>query len=203
MKTKRTDRARRVESLRGIGAVFCVALLVSACAGPAHFVDEEADLGYYERVAVAPFNSLAQDQLAGQKVADVFFTELLRRGFAQVVEPGQLVASMFALRGGTPVTNPWSSEELARLGEEMGVQGVFMGAVRDYTMERVGRDSYPLLSLEVRLVDTASGRIVWTGSRTRRGGPGFPIFGFGEVHTMGELTADMSRDILSTLPQGQ
>jgi TolB-like protein len=166
-------------------------------------VDEEADLGYYERVAVAPFNSLAQDQLAGQKVADVFFTELLRRNFAQVVEPGQLVASMFALRGGTPVTNPWSSEELGRLGEEMGVQGVFMGTVRDYTMERVGRDSYPQISLEVRLVDTASGRIVWTGSQTRRGGPGFPIFGFGEVHTMGELTADMSRDILSTLPQGK
>ena len=137
-----------------------VLLIFAACGSSARFVDQEADIAYYERVAVAPFMSLSQDPLAGQKVADIFFAELLETGFAQVVEPGQLVAAMIKVRGGTPLTNPWSTEELAKLGAELGIQGIFMGTVRDYRMEQVGRDSFPHVSLEVRFVDTTSGRIV-------------------------------------------
>lgn len=179
------------------------ALLLTACAGSARFLDEEADLAYYERVAVAPFMSLAQDPLAGQKVADVFFAELLEIRFAQVIEPGQLIAAMAKVRGGTPITNPWSTEDLAKLGTELGIQGIFMGTVRDYKMEQVGRDSFPHISLEVRFVDTASGRIVWTADKTRRGGPGIPIIGAGEIHTIGELTSDVCSELLDSLPRGE
>lgn len=204
---KRSRRHEKNAPRSRVGAVALAAvtavLLSSACAGPAHFVDSEADLAYYERVAVAPFSSLAQDQIAGVKVADVFFTELLRTGFAQVSEPGQVAAAMSKVRGGTPITNAWSTEDLAKLGEELGVQGVFFGTVRDYMTERVGRDAFPQISLETRLVDTTSGRIVWTASKTRRGGPGFPIFGFGEVHTAGELTSEVCREMLETLPRGK
>ncbi len=178
-------------------------LLAAACGSSARFVDQEADIAYYERVAVAPFMSLAQDPLAGQKVADVFFAELLETGFAQVVEPGQMVAAMMKVRGGTPLTNPWSTEELGRLATELGIQGIFMGTVRDYTMEQVGRDTFPLISLEVRFVDTTSGRIVWTADKTRRGGPGVPILGTGEIHTIGELTSDVCSELLDSLPQGE
>ena len=115
---------------------------------------------------------------------------------------------MTKLRGGTPVENPWSAEELARLAEELGVEGVFLGTVREYDMTRTGRSAFPLLSMEARLVDAASGRLVWSASATRRGGPGTPfvssllgLFGGGEIHTMGELTAVVCRDLLKTLPR--
>jgi len=173
---------------------------LSACSGPSRFVDAEADIPYYETVGIIPFPSYAPDRGAGARVTDIFFSELLRREFAVVVEPGQFTAAMRKVRGDTPPTNPWSQEELARLAELTGVQGVFMGTVRDYEMTRQSRKSFPLVSLEVRLVDTGTGRLVWSASETRKGGPGVPLLGWGEVHTLGELTADVCRDLLSTLP---
>lgn len=172
---------------------------ISGCGGPAHFVDPDADLPYYERVAVIPFTGLAQDRLAGEKVSNIFVTELLNRHVAEVVDPGQFLAAMQTVRAGTALTNPWSTADLAKLGETAGVQGIFLGTVREYDMTREGRDSFPLLSIEVHMVDAASGRIVWSASRTRRGGPSFPLFGWTEVHTLGELTAEVCHDMLGTL----
>jgi hypothetical protein len=166
-----------------------------------HYVHPEADLPFYEKVAVMPFQSLSADRTAGEKVTDVFYTEVLRLRFEDVVEPGQFATAMLQVRGGTPWANPWSSEDLAKLAEKTGVQGLFMGTVRDYEMTHTGRDSYPLLSLEVRFVDAATGRVVWTASQTRRGNPPAPFLGFASTRTMGELTAQLCRDLLSTLPR--
>lgn len=171
----------------------------AGCGGSGHFINPEADLPYYERVGVVPFSSLAQDRLAGERVANVFMTEILNRRIAEVVDPGQFAAAMQKVRGGTPFANPWSTADLAKLGEETGVQGIFLGTIREYEMARSGRDSFPLISLEVRMVDAASGRIVWNSSRTRRGGPSFPLFGWTEVHTLSELSAEMCSDMLGTL----
>jgi TolB-like protein len=183
-------------------------LALAGCGGPSAFVNPEADLPFYQKVAIIPFTSLSQDRVAGYRVSDTFFSELLRRGFADVVEPGQFSAAVVKLRGGTPVDNPWSAEELARLSEELGIEGIFLGTVREYEMSRTGRSSFPMLSLEVRLVDAASGKLVWSASTTRRGGPGIPVvswflglFGGGEIHTMGELTTAVCRDFLKTLPR--
>jgi hypothetical protein len=181
-----------------IAAAVLMALL-GGCGGPAHFINPEADLPFYERVGVIPFASLSPDRLAGERVASVFMTEVLDRRVAEVVDPGQFAAAMQKVRGGTPFSNPWSTADLAKLGEEAGVQGIFVGTVREYEMARAGRESFPLISLEVHLVDAASGRIVWSASRTRRGGPSFPLFGWTEVHTLGELAAEMCRDMLGTL----
>ena len=177
-------------------------VLLGACAGPKAFVHPEADFPFYESVGIVPFTSLGQDRLAGEKVSDVFFTELLNIRFAEVREPGQFLAVIQRLRGVTPISTPWSTADLARLGAEAQVQGIFMGVVRDYEMARVGRDSYPLVSIEVRFLDVATGRVVWSASDTRRAGPTTPIFGWGETHTLGELTAQMCRDLLRTLPKG-
>ncbi len=189
-------------------AMAVLLISVVGCGGSSAFVNPEADLPYYQKVAIIPFTSLSQDRGAGYRVSDIFFSELLRRGFADVVEPGQFSAAVVKLRGGTPVENPWSAEELARLAEELGVEGVFLGTVREYEMSRTGRSAFPLLSMEVRLVDAASGKLVWSASDTRRGGPGTPVvswilglFGGGEIHTMGELTTSVCRDFLKTLPR--
>ena len=187
-------RPRRTELLVALGTI-----LLGGCAGSARFLDPQADLGYYERVAILPFSSLTADRVAGDKVASVFFTELLQSHVAAAVDPGQLAAAMVQARGGTPATTPWSAAELAKLAESVKAQGMFEGVVREYSLERSGRDSFPLVSLELRLVDAASGRVIWTWSDTRRGGPAFPLWPWRETRTLGELTADMCRDALATL----
>jgi TolB-like protein len=165
-----------------------------------YFVDPEADIPYYEQVGVLPFATLSQDRAAGLRTTSVFFTELLRLEYAVVIEPGQFEAAMSRVRGNVPAQNPWSTKDLARLGEETGTQAFFMGTVQDYGTIRAGQKTFPMISLEVRMVDAASGRLVWSASGTAKGGPGFPVFGWGEVHTQSELTGKLCRDLLGTLP---
>lgn len=214
--SKRPDVRSRARKSRARGdhaklAAFALAAAVLvSCSGPARFVDKEADMPFYERVAIIPFTALGADATSGQKIADVFFVELLRARHFEVVEPGQFAAAMFRTRGGTPFTNPWSSEELIKLGEEAGVQGFFFGNVRDYEMERSGQEAFPLISVDARFVDAATGRVVWSASRTRRGGPGIPllglvfsVFGGGEIHTLGELSSEVCREMVATLPRSR
>jgi len=177
-----------------------VLLLVAGCGGPSRFLDPEADLPFYERVGIVPFSTLGQDRAAGYRVTDVFFSELLRSGFAEVAEPGQFYAAMLRSRGGSPPENVWSTEDLHKLGEEARVQAVFMGTVREYGMVQRGRESVPTLSLEVRLVDTASGRLVWSASRDAVGGSGIPILGWGKDRTMGSITTEVCRELVQALP---
>jgi TolB-like protein len=185
-----------------VGFLLLGAAALAACGGPTRFIDPEADLGYYEKVGVIPFTALSDDFAAGQKLTNIFFTELLRKDIAQVVEPGQFAAVITKVRSGVPAERPWSTQDLARLGEEAGVQAVFLGTVRDFGMTRDGRDSFPLVSVELRLVDAATGRLVWSASETRRGGPGVPLLGLGETHTLGELGAKVCRQLLDTLGSG-
>jgi TolB-like protein len=183
-------------------ALAALPLGIPACSGPSKFVDPEADIPFYEVVGVMPFNSLAQDGAAGMRVANVFFTELLERHFAQVVEPGQFQAHIRDVRSGLPQDAPWSTQDLAKLAEKAGVQGVFEGTVREYGIVQQGRDAVPVLSLEIHLVDATTGRVVWSASKTARGSAGVPILGIGKMHTMGELTSGVCRELLSTLPKG-
>ena len=55
------------------------------CAAPSHFVDPEADIPFYERVGVIPFESLSQDRIAGLRVTRAFFNELLALGNAIIL----------------------------------------------------------------------------------------------------------------------
>lgn len=203
---RRTANAGKRKAAIGF-ALGCVGLGLAACSGPVRFVHPDADVAFYESVGIVPFTSLAQDRSSGYKVSDIFFTELIRARFAEVAEPGQFAAAMKLMRGGTPVDAPWASADLVRLGEEAGVQGVFLGTVRDYEMMRIGQGTYPHVAVEARLVDVASGRVVWSASDTRTGGPGVPLigwlfslFGKGETRTLSELTSSVCHDLLSTLP---
>lgn len=183
-----------------VAAAGTLILGVMSCGGNSQFLDPEADLPYYEVVGVVPFVSLADDRAAGPRVTNIFFTELLRTDFARVAEPGQFAAAIARVRGNTPAPTPWSTADLVRLQEEAGVQGVFMGTVRNYEMVREGRDSYPMVSLEVRLVDTATGRMVWSASETRKEGPGFPLLSWGRARTLPDLASRMSGELLEGLP---
>ncbi len=193
------SRCRHLAAHGTLGLLLLVA--ATGCGTPVtRFVHPQADFSFYESVGIVPFESLGQDRLAGEKVSSVFFTELLTREFAAVREPGQFASAIQRIRG-TGISNlPWSAADLVRLGKEAGVQGVFMGIVRDYEMTSVGRSAYPLVAIEVRLLDVETGNLVWSASITRRGGPTMPFTGWREIHTLGELTTAVCRDLLQTLP---
>jgi len=174
---------------------FCTLAIATGCGGPHAYLHPDADLGFYRRVGVAQLQTLADDPRAGQKIQRLLITELLKRGDFDVVVPGQFnkvengVRTELALSGDVAL----DSTALQKIGEKGGVQGIILGVVRDYRMERVGQEDFPMISFSLQLVDAPSGRIVWDVSVGERGGPKFPVLSIGETHTLDELTTKLCR----------
>jgi hypothetical protein len=66
-------------------------------------------------------------------------------------------------------------------------------------MQASGTERYPVISVEARLVDVATGTVVWSCTVTEKGGPKTPIFGIGETKTLGALAQKVSRRIVLEL----
>ena len=67
-------------------------------------------------------------------------------------------------------------------------------------MVRIGAESYPIITLTVRLLDVETGGIMWMSSCSKKGGPGsIPFISAGEVYTLSELTQKVARQIVSSL----
>jgi hypothetical protein len=188
---------------RRIVAMLAIAAALAGCGGPRVFLHPEADLSYYERVGVIPFLSAAGDQAAALAATGCFTTELLIERTYEVAEPGDFMIQSARAAGGTDVlrTQPLNAEQIRALADSTKVQAVFEGLVVDHEMVRVGQGSYPLVSVEVRMIDAETGKLLWMGSRTRRGGPGLPILGWGETPTLSELTQKVCADIARRVPR--
>jgi TolB-like protein len=173
----------------------------TGCGGPSAFLSREADLGFYEVVAIAPFDNLTEDVTAGASVSRVFRTELWARGFWQVATEGDWSNAEREVRQALQLesSQPLSSEAVRQIGEKLGAQGVFFGTVREYSLQRVGQDEFPLVAISFEFVDAPSGSVIWDISLSERGGPKFPFFGFGESHTLAELTAKLCHQAVKDL----
>jgi TolB-like protein len=158
-------------------------------------------MGFYEKVGVLPFATLGPDRLAGDKLASAFTSHLLASRRLQVAEPGQFLASYAKQVGSTtPPMIGLPLDKLTAIAAETGVQGIFQGTVKDFDLTRA-TSPRPLISVEVRLVDVASGNIVWSTSVTRVAGPAIPILGIGGQRTLAELTETVASELVGRLPE--
>jgi curli biogenesis system outer membrane secretion channel CsgG len=186
-----------------VSVVLFVALAcgVAGCGKPPAFIEADADLGFYETVAVTPFWVSGADRSASDQVTDSFVTALMISEKYAVVEPGlfrHLLADVVnqassTHRGLTP-------EQVQELGEKAGAQAIFEGSILNYEMTRIGQNQYPLISVELRMLDAQTGRLVWSMNLTRKGGPGVPFFGFGQTHTLPELAAKVVDELIAKVP---
>lgn len=143
--------------------------LIGGCssAGPTHYVHPNADLAALQKVAVLPFENVSAVAGASDKVHKIFLVELLSMEIFEVLEPG-VVAK--ALKGQTAATpDQLTPDDFKQLGRAMGADGLFLGQVIDYAEGRGGADSAPSVTLQFRLIETASGVTVWSSSQTRAG----------------------------------
>ncbi len=163
------------------------------------FTHPDADLSYYQKVGVIPFRSLAADRLAGEKFTTEFTTALLTAHLFEVMDYGVFTAHVTKIMGTKSPVEGVSADELKQIAAATGVQGVFEGSVNEYQMTSTPSGSFPVVSVEVRLIDVQTATVVWSATATERGGPKTPIIGIGEVHTLGELSQKMSQSLVSKL----
>ena len=136
-----------------------------------YFLDTKTDSNVYvsgrhgdiRKVAIMPFK--APTELIGLSVSDMFVTEMLKAGRYDLVERGQMAQvlneSELALAG-------LSTARAVEIGNMLGADGVIIGTVDEYgTVAQRGR-SYPVVGVSVRLIDCASGKVVWSVDDAQR-----------------------------------
>ena len=152
---------------RIVAALALGLLTLAGCAsGPTRYIHPNADLAGLKKVAVLPFENVSGEASASDKVHKIFLVELLSMEVFDVVEPGSVSK---ALKGETAASpDQLAPDDLKRIGSALGADALFMGQVIDYADAR-GPNSAPQVTLQFRLVETASGATVWSTSQTRSG----------------------------------
>jgi hypothetical protein len=187
-----------------ISCILIVLIMIAAGCGSLiesrSFINPNADFTFYSRVGLLPFNNLSDDRLAGEKMTDVFMTELLIGGGLDVMDPGQfntVVAQV--LKTHAPIAGQeLSPAQLTQIAEIAKVQGIFMGTIHDYRMLPIGGDQYPLITMTVKFVDAPTGTVAWQNSTSATGGPNFPIVSIGETFTLGAMSQKVSRKVVKS-----
>ncbi len=193
----RRERVRQV-----LFPIILAVVLVNAgsCAShstPETYRDAKMDIGAIYTVAVMPFVNLSRDQLASERVRDVFTTMLLADGRTYVIPSGE-IARQVSLAG---VANPYAptNDEVMKLGKMLKAQGVITGTIREYGEVRSGAATANVISLSVQLTEVDTGKVVSSVGSTQ-GGVGLAerLFG-GGGEPMNDITAKAIKDVIRKL----
>jgi hypothetical protein len=195
-----SKRRRRLPTLTALVAVVLTLILAGGCGKSLRtYTHPEADLGFYTKVGVLPFKSLAGDRFAGEKFAIEFTTALLGTEMFEVVDYGVFINDVVKAIGVRVPPDGPSKEQLQQIAAATGVQGIFYGSVMQYDMVPSNSGSFPTISVEARFVDVETGTVIWMATMSERGGPKTPIIGVGETHTLGELSQQMCSDMMGKI----
>lgn len=178
--------------------IAAAAALLSGCGGvrTTRFLNPDFNFGFVERVAVLPFENLANDQQAGARATRLFATELLATGGVDVVEPGEVRAALSRLPG---TGYPLGTEQVIEIGRVLGVQAVVQGSVNESQIMQSGTGGFPVVTLDVHMVEVETGVTVWAATHTEKG----TRFGSRFLGTGGEplsaTTRECVRKVIRTL----
>lgn len=157
-----------------IGGGALLALVLAGCATPtdSYFKDTTNKANIYvtpgssktiRKVAIMPFR--APTELIGSSVSDMMVTELLRAERYELVERGQMAQvlneSELALAG-------LSTAKAVEIGNMLGADGVIIGTVDEYGTIALRGRSYPVVGISARLIECASGKVVWSVDMAER-----------------------------------
>jgi len=171
---------------------------LSGCASSGHrYQDRNMDFGSLRTVGIMPFQNLSRDNLAGDRVRDVFVSALLATEAVYVAPNGEVARAIGKVGVGN-ATAP-SAEEVVKLGQALKAEAIITGTVKEYGEVRSGTATGLAISLSVQMQETSTGKIIWTGTTTK-GGVSFSdrLFG-GGGNPMNFLTEEAVDDLLNKL----
>jgi hypothetical protein len=155
------------------------------------------DFGSVYTVAVMPFANLTKEQLAADRVRDVFMTMLLASGEVYVLPQGE-VARGIALAG---IANPAapSNDEAKKFAQLVKADAVITAVIREYGEMRSGSATANVISLSVQMTEAQTGRVVLSIANTK-GGIGITdrLFG-GGGEPMNTITEKAIKDVIDKL----
>lgn len=144
-----------------------VPFLLSACATGSIYRDPNMDFGSIQTIGVTPFLNLTRDNIAGERVRDVFINKLLSTGAVYVLPIGEVARGIARAEIQNPAAP--SQEEVVRLSGLIKAQAVVTGAVKEYGEVRSSTSSANIISISLQMMEGTTGKVVWTASTTKGG----------------------------------
>jgi len=171
--------------------------LVACATGGDIYIDPNMDFGAVKTVAVMPFTGLTRDQVVAERVRDVFINKLLSTNAVYVLPVGEVARGVAR----SEIQNPSapSSDEIVKLGGIIKVQAIITGSVREYGEVRSGATSANIISMSLQMIETQTGKIVWTASSTQGGISIWDRLFGGGGHPMNKITEKAVDDLINKL----
>jgi hypothetical protein len=181
---------------------YILLLVLSGCATTgATYRDPNMDFGLVQTVAVLPFNNYSRDNIAGDRVRDVFVTMLQGTGAVYVVPTGEVARGISRIGIQNPAAP--TAEEVARFCTAVKADTVITGAVREYGEVRSGSSQANLISMSLQMMEAQTGKVVWSASSTQGGvTTSDRLFG-GGGDPMNRITEKAIDDLLDKLFRGK
>lgn len=199
--TEQRDLSRLTRPGRAIATLllFFWGVALSGCATSTSdlFRDTTMDFGSIKTVVVLPFTNLTKDQLAAERVRDVFSTTLMASGALYALPPGEATRGIISAGTSNPTTP--SAEDVIKLGKTLKADAVITGVVREYGDVRSGNAVSDVISVSLQMFEAQTGRVVWSASTTQ-GGVGIVerMFG-GGGKPLNEVTEKAVNDLVNKL----
>ena len=184
--------------VKGLGLLLsCVLIALGGCATGEVYRDPNMDFGAIRTVAVLPFSNLTRDNLAAERVRDVFINDLLSTGAVYVLPEGEVARGIATV----DIQNPFSPspQEIVKLGPIIKVEAVITGVVKEYGEVRSGTTSANLISVSLQMIETQTGKIVWTASTTKGGISIWDRLFGGGGQAMNDVTEKAVNDLINKL----
>ncbi|HUJ90583.1 MAG TPA: GNA1162 family protein [Syntrophorhabdales bacterium] len=131
------------------------------------FRDDKMDFSAIQTVAVMPFVNLSRESTAAERVRDVFINRLLATGALYVLPVGEVARGVARAEVITPSAP--SPEDIVKLGGILKAQAIITGTVREYGEVRSGTAVANVIAVSAQMVETESGRVVWSSASTKGG----------------------------------
>jgi polysaccharide biosynthesis protein PelC len=146
------------------------------------------------RLAVLPFDNQTPAVRAGAIVADVLASELLVTGGVPIADPGE-VGDVLRRESLDPIDiTRWPAP--VKLGRLLQVSHVLQGAVTEYRY-KPGLSETPVVGVTARVVDVATGDVVWTATHAASGSTWFREDGLARV--VQTIARDMAAHLSASL----
>lgn len=161
------------------------------------YVDANMDFGAIQTVAVLPFANLTTDNLGTQRARDAFMNHLLSTEALYVLPSGEVSRALSLAVTNNPVAP--SIEEIKRIKGIIKVDAIITGVLREYGPVRSGSTGANVISLSLQMIETETGKVIWSASSTK-GGIDFwdRLFG-GGGKPMNDVTEDAVNELIDKL----
>lgn len=170
---------------------------VIGCAAPSKPIPILEDTKKINKIAVLPFYNITGQKEAGKIVTNVFVTELFKSGRFHVEEPGNVL--QFMVQEKIDRIGEIEIEQVQILGRRLGVNAVIVGTVDEFDEGKGGVYQTPTVSITARMVESDSGKLIWSAQNKKKGDDYIIILDFGEVRSTTTLTQKIVREMIKTI----